>query len=102
MRKNSLISMSPVDAYKAFAREFPAGAYSARAIGNASYLASEGFRGQPARLRLFAAEHPTSDFAEEAKRSVEVLRTRQRTRFRRVGLVVEISPATPEARCAHT
>ncbi len=85
------------DAYAAFAREFPAGAYSTRAKGNASYLASGGFRGQPAKLRAFATEHPASDFAAEAMRSVKALATHRRTQFRRVGLVIEISPATPEA-----
>ncbi len=85
-------------AYRAFAEEFPGGPSARRAEGNAVYIEARGFAGRPDDLRVFATQHPDSDFAAEAIRSVESLETRHATRFARVGLVVDISPATPEVR----
>lgn len=86
------------EAFRAFADGFPEGEYAARARGDATYLEADGFAAQPEELRAFAAEHPESDFAAEAQRSLEALEAREGTQFRRVGLVVEIAPTTPEAR----
>ncbi len=85
-------------AYRSFAAEFPNGPFAERALGNAVYVDADGFAGQADALRGFAASHPASDFAAEAKRSVAALDTRVGTHFNRVGLVVEIAPATPEAK----
>ncbi len=84
------------DAYRAFAEEFPGGSFATRAEGNATYLEANGFAGQPDALRSFASEHPESDFAAEAERSVKALEVRAGTDFSRVGLVINISPSTPE------
>lgn len=84
------------ESYRTFAEGFPDGEFAARSLGNAVYLEASGFAGQPDELRAFAAEHPESDFAAEAARSLEALEARVGTRFGRVGLVIEIAPATPE------
>lgn len=83
-------------AYRAFADEFPGGPFARRAEGNAVYVESNGFPGEPEALRDFAVDHPDSDFAAEAKRSVAGLQARAKTGFDRVGLVVDIVPGTPE------
>ena len=82
--------------YRAFAEDFPGGVFARRAEGNAVYLEANGFAGQPEALRAFAADQPDSDFSAEARRSVEGLATRAKSRFRRVGLVIDIVPGTPE------
>ena len=85
-----------VDAFRSFADSFAGGAFAARAEGNAVYLEADGFAGQPEALRDFARSHPDSDFAAEASRTLAALDARSETAFRRVGLVVEIAPSTPE------
>ena len=85
------------EAYRAYLEEFGAGAYEARARGNRVYLEAGGFDGQPAELARFAAEHPESDFAAEARRSADALEVRSQTGFRRVGLQIRIDPGTPGA-----
>jgi hypothetical protein len=84
-------------AYHAFVDTFPGGAYASRALGNAAYLEANGFAGKPRELKDFADEHPDSDFAAEARRTVQGLNARVGTRFRHVGLVIDISKETPEA-----
>jgi hypothetical protein len=83
-------------AYRSFTEQFPGGAFAMRAEGNAVFIDANGFAGRPDELRAFASDHPESDFAAEAMRSVESLQTRSGTAFRRVGLAIDISPATPE------
>ncbi|MGH0034278.1 MAG: hypothetical protein ACQGVK_04540 [Myxococcota bacterium] len=85
------------EAYDRFTENFPSGALGARAAGNAAYLRANGFGGDTAQLAAFAAAHPESDFAEEARRSAESPTVRARTRFDRVGLRVRIAPGTPDA-----
>ncbi len=84
------------EAYAQFAEQFPGDDFSARALGNAAYLEADGFDGDADALRAFAAQHPESDFSAEAERSVAALDARQDTGFRRVGLVIDIAPGTPE------
>ena len=81
--------------YAEFLEEFPAGSFAARAKGNAAYLSERGFRGDVSALADFAKQHPESDFAAEAERSVAAVGQRKRTGFRRLGLAIEVSPATP-------
>jgi hypothetical protein len=83
-------------AYDQFVEHFPNGSFASRARGNAVYLENHGFQGRPAELAAFAAEHPESDFADEARRSAESLDLRDRSRFRQVGLRIQISPSTPQ------
>jgi hypothetical protein len=90
-------SAGTVEAYRSFMKRFPGGPFAARAEGNAIYVEAHGFGGDPDALADFAVAHPDSDFAAEARRSAEGVAIRERSRFRRVGLVVEISPSAPEA-----
>ena len=90
-------SVGSEESYRAFAAEFQGSALARRAEGNSIYLEARGFSGQAGELRRFALQHPDSDFAAEAMRSVQALAVRQGTGFERVGLVIDISPGTPEA-----
>lgn len=85
-------------AYREFLTEFPSGALSARAIGNASYLEEQAYHGDPARLADFAQIHPESDFAAEAMRSAETVAARQGASHERLGVHFAIDPGTAEAR----
>lgn len=84
-------------AYQEFLADFPGGAYSARAEGNANYLEADGFGGDVERLAAFAEAYPESDYSAEAQRSVAAVATRDRSSFRRVALVLDIHPTTPGA-----
>src|SRR5688572_1638393 len=83
--------------YREFLDHYPSGALSTRAAGNLAYLEHDGFAGDLDALQRFAEQHPTSDYASEARRSVADLRLRSATAFDRIGVVVEVDPATPGA-----
>jgi hypothetical protein len=86
------------EAYRNFVAAFAGGEQEKRAEGNAVFLESQGFGGDPQRLAEFASAHPESDFAAEAERTAEAVASRQTQRFDRVGLVVDVPPTLPEAR----
>lgn len=83
-------------AYQSFVERFPDGDLAARAEGNAIFVASEGFGGNPDRLAAFASEHPESDFAAEAVRTTEAVAAKRSAGFGAVGLVLDIDAETPE------
>jgi hypothetical protein len=83
--------------YREFLERYPKGALSARAAGNLAYLEHDGFAGDLESLQRFAEQHPTSDYASEARRSVADLRVRGATAFDRIGIVVEVDATTPGA-----
>jgi hypothetical protein len=83
--------------YREFLHQYPHSSFSERAAGNLAYLESDGFGGDTGELAKFAEQHPTSDYAAEAKRSVKDLRLRDATAFGRVGVVVDLNPSTPGA-----
>jgi len=85
------------EAYAEYLADFPNGVFSERAKGNSQYLSENGFEGRPADLEAFAARYPSSDFTDEAKRSVASLDVRRNSVLRRIGLVIEIAPGTPGA-----
>ncbi len=87
-----------VAAYREFLELFPKGELHDRALGNLSYLEAGGFVGRPQDLERFATEHPRSDYAPEARRSVEALGTLGREDFSRVGLVIRLSSKLPQAK----
>jgi len=90
-------ALATSDAYAEFLAEFPDGPNADRAAGNAEFIEKRGFGGNPADLAAFAARHPSSDFATEARRSAASADARRRSVFRRVGFIVEIAPGTPGA-----
>ena len=83
-------------AYRGFLNDFASGGYAARAEGNAVFVESQGFGGHSSRLAEFAVAHPESDFAAEAARSELAVMARETGSFNRIGLVLDISAATPE------
>lgn len=82
-------------AYREFLEQFGSGALAARARGNLAYLEEKGLGGRPDALAAFAEAYPESDYAAEAARSAAALRTRGSSAFKRVGLVVSLSPSSP-------
>jgi hypothetical protein len=86
------------EAYRGFVRQFPGGPLARRAEGNAVFVERGGFGADPTQLDAFAAEHPESDFAAEARRTVEAVEAHQGTRFTRLGLVIDVDASTPERR----
>jgi len=86
-----------VAAYRKFLQEFPDSAHAERAVGNVEYLENRGFAGRPSELAAFAERHPASDFAAEARRSVELIQARRARPIRSIGLVLEVDPGTPGA-----
>lgn len=84
------------EAFRSFANSFQSGKHWARAVGNATYLEAEGFGGNANALGDFARAHSASDFAAEAQRTAIATAARQGEGIRRVGLVLEIGPQTPE------
>jgi len=86
------------EAYLAFAEEFPDGPYTRRAIGNAEYQRADGYAGQVDELERFAARHPESDFAAEALRTVESVRSKESRRYGRVILSLDFETLQPQRR----
>ncbi len=83
-------------AYTEFMALYPDGPFGNRALGNMVFLEAGGFASSIEGLADFAAAHPESDYAAEAKKSLEAIEARKRGAFDRVGLVVRVSPETPE------
>ncbi|MCP4905464.1 MAG: hypothetical protein GY910_10835 [bacterium] len=83
-------------AYRGFLAGFARGDFAARAEGNAVFMEATGFGGDPRQLAIFAERYPLSDFAPEARRTVEAVAARQTGRIDRIGLVMEIAATTPE------
>jgi len=86
-----------VEAYREFLADFPDSTHVDRARGNAEYLVERGFSGDPSELAAFADRHPTSDFADEALRSVSLIQTRRQRQIRSIGLILVVDPGTPGA-----
>ncbi|MDP6980454.1 MAG: hypothetical protein QF570_17945 [Myxococcota bacterium] len=84
-------------AYTEFMALYPDGPFSDRALGNMVFLEAGGFANSIGGLADFAAAHPKSDYAVEALKSLEAIEVKKRGLFDRVGLVVRVSPETPEA-----
>jgi hypothetical protein len=82
-------------AFLDFLEDFPSGRFAARARGNAEYLQKEGFGGDVRALEAFVTEYPESDYAAEADRTVSAIAARGQTRFRRVGLILDVGASIP-------
>jgi hypothetical protein len=90
-------AVGTADAYRRFLEEYPNTPFRARAQGNLVYLERNGFIADSEALARFAQEHPESDYAAEAVRSVSALRLRSATTFDKVGVVVDVNPSIPGA-----
>ncbi len=84
------------EAYASYLETFPNGEKGARARGNRAYLEAGGYTSRARDLEEFAAAHPESDYAEDARLSSEALHRRDEESFSRVGLVIRIAPGTGE------
>ncbi|MCR9096326.1 MAG: hypothetical protein NXI30_19035 [bacterium] len=89
-------------AYHDFVDRFPGGEFEARARGNAVFVESEGFGGDADRLASFAQAHPQSDFAAEAKRTVDAVAAKRAAGFDSIGLVLDVAADTPERKRVRT
>lgn len=84
-------AQATIAGYDRFLATFPESPLAARARGNRAFLAAGGFAGDAASLAVFLQEHPDSDHAAEARRSLTVLEG-SRTGFGAVALEIEIAP----------
>jgi hypothetical protein len=84
-------------AYDRFVESFASGALADRARANAEYLRASAFAGRPDALALFLQQHPTSDYAPEAQRSLAAIDGRSTGRLGAVGLRIEIASGVGEA-----
>lgn len=82
-------------AFRRFLERFADGPFAARAQGNLAYLEIGGPLTPPQALAEFLERHPESDYAEEARRTLNALALRDRAPIRVVGLRIEIDPSTP-------
>jgi hypothetical protein len=85
------------EAYRIFLERYPSGSLAPRAQGNLVYLENQGFIGDVGALARFADQHPASDYAPEALRSVRAMQLRRSTGFGTVGVVVDVNSSTPGA-----
>lgn len=85
------------EAYARFLSSFPDGALQARAAGNKIYLEQAGFAANSEAIRAFLTEHPESDYAAEAQRTLAARTVRQSSQFGAVSLVIEIDPAVGDS-----
>jgi hypothetical protein len=90
-------AVGTAEAYRIFLDRYPEGSFAPRAQGNLAYLENDGYRGDVGALTRFAADHPASDYAAEAARSVAAIQLRRSTGFGRVGVVVDVDASTPGA-----
>lgn len=84
-------SVGTVAAYESFLERFPDGPFRSRAEGNLEYERAGGYVGRFEELALFAQSHPDSDFAVEARRSVESMQGRQARHFDRISLWIDLA-----------
>jgi hypothetical protein len=90
-------AVGTAESYRSFLERHPNGSLAPRATGNLVYLENKGFGGDVRALAQFAHEHPESDYAREAARSVWAMQLRNSTGFGRVGVVVDVNSSTPAA-----
>ncbi len=78
------------EAYRTFLQTYPRGRFSDRATGNLHYVEHVRGSADAAVLRSFVGDHPSSDFVEEAKRTLELIAFRESSRIERLGVRVEV------------
>lgn len=85
-------AINTTDGYRQFLALYPAGEYYDRALGNMQYVEHVRGDASPPALERFVAEHPDSDFADEARQTLELLELKRRTNMRRVSVRVDVAP----------
>ncbi len=69
-------------AYRDFLQRYPNSELTAKAKGNLAYVESVQANPSLSELQRFVTDHPGSDFATEARASLELLQRQQETRIR--------------------
>lgn len=80
------------EAYREFLALYPSGEYYDRAFGNMVYVERVRGNASSTALERFMAEHPDSDFAVEARQTIELLDLKRRTNMARVSVRVDVAP----------
>ncbi len=88
-------SLGTAAAYRDFLEDYSSGRFANRARGNAAYLEQSGYSGDVVALEDFVDEYPESDYSAEAARTVSAVAASRRTRFDRIGLVIDVDPGVP-------
>jgi hypothetical protein len=79
-------------AYEAFLADYPNGELAARARGNLAYVMMSTSEPSVASLREFQREHPQSDYAGDAQRSLDLVAFKSETTVKHLGIRVEVAP----------
>lgn len=89
---SSAREQNSVAAYRAFLTRYPNGKLSRKAMGNAFYI--EHVRSNPTRsvLEKFISEYAESDFAGEARATLELVDLRREHQIRHLGVRVDVAP----------
>lgn len=85
-------------AYRDFLQRYPNSKLSVKAKGNLAYVESVQANPSAAELQRFVTDHPDSDFAIEARASLELLRQQQATRIRRLAVRVDVATNVGQAK----
>jgi hypothetical protein len=80
------------DAYRQFLALYPSGESYDRALGNLEYVERVRPTANAASLERFVVEHPDSDFAAEARQTLDLLDLKRRTRMDKVRVRVDVAP----------
>ncbi len=85
-------------AYREFLQRYPNGELKAKARGNLTYVESVQANPSVAELQRFVTDHPGSDFAIEARASLELLQHQQKTTIRRLAVRVDVATNVGQAK----
>lgn len=77
-------------AYRDFLQTFSDGENAQNARAAVEYLSNDGFSSDPEALAAFIARYPGTEYAEEGKRGLEIIRVRNGKRYRRIGLRITL------------
>jgi hypothetical protein len=84
------------EAYRRFLSRFPGGTLHARARGDLYYVESVGGTPTAKTLELFLREYPDSDFAAEARATLDLLRSHASTAIESLVLRVDVASTVEE------
>jgi hypothetical protein len=88
--------MNTPEAYQAFLTRYPGGTLSQQAEGNLSYVSRVQHNANPSVLRSFLESYPQSDFATEARTTLELIELRRSTTIGSLAVRVDVSANVDE------
>lgn len=83
-------------AYRAFLQRYPNGQLTHRAEGNLAYVERVQYRPTATELRSFLETYPESDFVAEARRTLQLLESRNNTTISSLAVRVDVSANVAE------